>query len=236
MTVAIILSGGLGTRLQSLVQDQPKPMAKIGDRPFLEYLMDYWIYQGVSQFILSVGYKRKIIISHFGSKYKETPIVYVEEKELLGTGGGLVLAMQGLSEPFLLLNGDTYFEVSLEELKNFHEEKKADWTIALFQAKEADRYGRIDVDSNGKINQLKTANCQIGELANGGVYFISPMGLTSTLFKPGNRYSLEEEILPKLINEGKNILGLRQSKSFLDIGIPADYLFAQSFIPALIKK
>jgi len=231
MTTAVILAGGLGTRLRSVVPDMPKPMAKVGERPFLEYLMDYWINQGVTQFVLSVGYKSKIIIDHFGSMYKKIPITHAEEKEPLGTGGALVFAAQGLNKPFLLLNGDTYFEVSLKELNFFHQQTKSDWTIALFKANQSNRYGGITLDAKSKISYLKTAKSQSQEFANGGVYLINPMVLDSSLFEPGKKYSLEDEILPVLISDGKKIMGYKQSGRFLDIGIPSDYHLAQNFIP-----
>ena len=230
MTSAVILAGGLGTRLRSVVPDLPKPMANIGGRPFLEYLMDYWIEQGVSQFILSVGYKKKLIIDYFGSSYKRVPVVYAEESEPLGTGGALVLAAQGLKEPFLLLNGDTYFEVSFDELKDFHQKSGSICTIALFRATEANRYGTIIKDHLGRVQQIKTAKSQIGELANGGVYLVDPIGLDPLKFSPGDKYSLEDEILNNLINSGSMVMGIEQGSVFLDIGIPADYSSAEKII------
>lgn len=113
MITAIILAGGMGTRLRSAVPDLPKPMAPIHERPFLEHQMDYWIGQGVSRFIVSVGYMKEVIMDHFGASYRATPLTYAIEEEPLGTGGGLLLAAQGLSETFLVLNGDTFFEVDL---------------------------------------------------------------------------------------------------------------------------
>jgi D-glycero-alpha-D-manno-heptose 1-phosphate guanylyltransferase len=228
MITAVILAGGLGTRLRSVIPDLPKPMAPVHNRPFLEYLMDYWIAQGVAKFILSVGYKSKGIISHFGSAYKGVPVFYAEEDEPLGTGGGLVLAARGLTTPFLLLNGDTYFEVSLKELKYFHKKNHSDCTIVIFRSNEANRYGAIAIDGAGKIEKLKTAKCQVGEFANGGVYMINPLILAAS-FQPGQKYSLEDEVIATLIAGKKNIFGLEQSGKFLDIGIPADYISAQKF-------
>ncbi len=230
MTVAIILAGGLGTRLRSAVPDLPKPMAMVGDRPFLEHLMDYWINQGVSKFILSVGYKRELIINHFRLSYKNIPVAYETEDEPLGTGGGLILAAQELDESFLLLNGDTYFEASLADLKHFHKKNNADWTIALFKAKEGGRYGGVTVDSAHKISELKTAKGEVGELANGGVYFIDPSSLVSRQFIAGKKYSLEEELIQSLVDYGMRVMGLEQKGVFLDIGIPKDYFAAQQII------
>jgi D-glycero-alpha-D-manno-heptose 1-phosphate guanylyltransferase len=230
MTVAVILAGGLGTRLRSAVPDLPKPMAQVGDRPFLEYLMDYWIKQGVCNFVLSVGYKRDSIINYFGSSYKNMPVSYVVEGEPLGTGGGLVLAAQKLNEPFLLLNGDTYFEASLADLKNSHIKNSSDWTIALFEANEGGRYGGITIDQSHKISALNTAKGEAGELANGGVYFIEPSSLDLEKFIAGKKYSLEDEVIKSLIEDGKKIVGIKQSGVFLDIGIPKDYFDAQQII------
>ena len=171
-----------------------------------------------------------MIINHFGSFYKGIDVTYVEENEPLGTGGGLVLAAQGLTQPFILLNGDTYFEVSLLELKNFHRIWSCDWTIALFRANESGRYGKISCNVDGNIAGISTQKCQIGEIANGGVYLIEPESLFSSKFNPGQIFSLEDQILPGLIDSRKRIMGLEQVGKFLDIGTPADYFFAEKLI------
>ena len=112
MPSAVILAGGLGTRLRSVVSDVPKPMAPVGGRPFLEYQLEYWINQGISRFVLSVGYRHEAITEHFGSRYKGVELEYAVEEQPLGTGGGLLLAAEKLKQdtPFLLLNKDTYFK------------------------------------------------------------------------------------------------------------------------------
>ena len=117
MTSAVILAGGLGTRLRSVVPYLPKPMAPINGRPFLEHQMRYWSTQGIDHFVLSVGYRYQTIIDYFGAQVEGASLDYVIEESPLGTGGGLVLASKKVSqqENFLLLNGDTYFEI---ELKN----------------------------------------------------------------------------------------------------------------------
>ena len=135
VTSAIILAGGLGTRLRGVVPDLPKPMAPISGRPFLEHQIDYWIKQGVSHFVLSVGYRHEVIVDHFGNRYKDAELDYVIEKTPLGTGGGLLLAVEkvGKDEPFLLLNGDTYFAVNLKTLVGFSMTHDADWCFSLFR-------------------------------------------------------------------------------------------------------
>lgn len=230
MTVVVVLAGGLGTRLRGVVPNLPKPMAEVRGRPFLEYLMDYWISQGASKFILSVCYKKDLIISHFGVDYNGIPIEYAVENERLGTGGGLVLAAQGLTQPFVLLNGDTYFEVSLKELISFHRSWNCDWTIGLFRANESDRYGEVSCNEHGRIIKIGTQKGQIGGLANGGVYLIEPKSIFSSKFNPGQAYSLEDQILPSLIADNQMIMGLEQANKFLDIGIPTDYFLAEKII------
>src|SRR2546425_12065025 len=115
---AIVLAGGLGTRLRSVVADVPKPMAPIGGRPFLEYLFDHWIGQGIRRFTLSVGYRHETITGHFGNAYRGVALRYVVEEAPLGTGGALLRTLGAFpgEAPVLLLNGDTYFPVDVERL------------------------------------------------------------------------------------------------------------------------
>ena len=121
---AIILAGGLGRRLRAAVPDVPKPMAPINDHPFLEYLIDYWISQGVDRFVLSVGYKHEIIKRHFGTRYKGIDVDYAVEDQPLGTGGGLLLALKRLRRtgPSLIMNGDTFFKVDLAPMRRYHQQ------------------------------------------------------------------------------------------------------------------
>lgn len=227
---ALILAGGLGTRLRSVVKNVPKPMADIEGRPFLTHLMDYWISQGVTRFILSVCYKKEKIIKYFGNEYKNTPLAYVEELEPLGTGGALLLACQTQNNHFLVLNGDTLFKVNLGKFTGFHLESKSDWTFALFKAEESERYGHIDIDTTGRVNNFQSGKSQVGQLSNGGVYIINPKILKHSGFEPGNKYSLEEVIIPTLINAGNHFFGFEEGAEFLDIGIPADYFRAQEIL------
>ena len=186
--VAIILAGGLGTRLRGTVPGLPKPMAPIRNCPFLEHQMDYWIKQGINRFILSVGYLKELIIEHFGNTYKGIPIEYAIENEPLGTGGGLLLAEKGLTEPFLVLNGDTFIEVDLDNLYEFHLERKSEWTFSLFRTSQFERYMGMDVSPNGEILSLKSESKKSSGLANGGVYLIEPSVLGSLTFKAGDRH------------------------------------------------
>ena len=231
-TTAIILAGGLGTRLRSVVPNLPKPMAPLNGRPFLEYQLDYWIAQGVHHFILSVGYRKEAIIAHFGETYCGARIQYVTETEPLGTGGGLLLAMEALpgDEPFLLLNGDTFFEVSLNEIKAFHAARQSDWTFLLFRTSEMDRYMGLDLDMDDRIISLSTASSNGESLANGGVYLISPNIVRRCEFPLDEQISLEERIIPDIMEIGGKVFGLECKGQFIDIGIPEDYQRAANML------
>lgn len=224
--VAIVLAGGLGTRLRDAVPDLPKPMAPIGGRPFLEHQLDYWIDQGIRDFVLSVGYKRDAIIRHFGSAYRGIPIRYAIEESPLGTGGGLLLAASCLEivTPILVLNGDTFFEVPLDEMLAFHRLRRSDWTFALFRTEETGRYMGMRVADDGRIESLRPSGAdRPGRLANGGVYLVEPAILQNCAYKAGDKASLEDDILSGLMDSGGRLYGFECSGRFIDIGIPEDY-------------
>lgn len=222
MTSAIILAGGLGTRLREAVPGLPKPMAPIGGRPFLECQMDYWIGEGVDHFVLSVGYLRNVIIDHFGDSYRGISIDYAIEEEPLGTGGGLLLAMQKVrGDTVLILNGDTFFEVSLTQIVRFHRDKKSQWTFALFSSNEDGRYMGVDVNPDGRINSLKSGSSAVGALANGGVYVVDKEFLKKFSFP--KKCSLEDDVLDVLFQAGARIYGQQFDGGFIDIGVPSDY-------------
>jgi len=225
MTSAIILAGGLGTRLRDVVPNLPKPMAPLNGRPFLEYQLDYWIAQGIRHFILSVGYRSEAIVSHFGETYGGARLEYVVEAEPLGTGGGLLLAMDLLTgnDAFLLLNGDTFFEVSLSELAAFHSARQSDWTLALFRTSEVGRYMGPGIDGDGRILTLRSETVCADRHANGGVYLISPHIIRNSNLLAGRRVSLEDEIMPCALAAGGRFFGLECEGRVIDIGVPDDY-------------
>ena len=230
ISTAIILAGGLGTRLKGVLKGLPKPMAPIRNRPFLEYQMDFWIEQGISRFILSVGYLNQSISSHFGDSYRSVQINYAHENTPLGTGGGLLMAAKNLAEPFLLLNGDTFFEVNLNDLCLFHSKHNAEWTMSLFRSKDLDRYMGVDLEDNGEILSLQSGGNELTLLANGGVYLVNPSALKRLNYKTYTKSSLENDLLPKFISLGGGLYGFESSGKFIDIGVPEDYYRAQKIL------
>lgn len=216
---AIILAGGLGTRLRAAVSDLPKPMAPVNGRPFLELLLEYWIGEGVRRFVLSVGYLAERITGHFGSHWCGADIVYASENEPLGTGGALLLALQKIKgEQVLVMNGDSYFAVRLKELMDLHAARRADWTLALFRSDDVKRYLGMSVAADGRIDSLSGANS-----VNGGVYIIQPAKLAELPWKAGDRVSLETDLLPHALGAGWRLYGREFDRPFVDIGVPQDY-------------
>ena len=229
---AIILAGGLGTRLRAAVPDLPKPMAPIAGRPFLEYLLDYWAAQGIRRFILSVGYRSGAIRDHFGATYHGVSVDYAEETSPLGTGGGLLLAARLLEgrSPVLVLNGDTFFAVDLAQLADFHHHSQSDWTFCTFRTRESGRYLGMDIAPGGRVNAFRN-NLGSGErLVNGGIYLLAPALLAAAGYSPGQALSLEEQLFPTLLAQGCRFYGTEFPGSFIDIGLPEDYARAAAIL------
>ena len=228
--LAIVLAGGLGTRLRGTIGEMPKPLAPVRGRPFLEYLLDYWIAQGVTRFILSVGYRHEAITGHFGTAFHGAAIRYVVEERPLGTGGGLLLACRSIAAPgpFLVLNGDTYFEARLEALREFHAARRAEATLALFRSPQHGRYAGLKIGSTGEVLALGTG--ERGGLANGGVYLMERSLLDGGPWQPSSSVSLEEDILPFALGAARRVFGLECPGRFLDIGVPEDYARAADLL------
>lgn len=216
---AVVLAGGLGTRLRAAVSDVPKPMAPVNGRPFLERLLDYWIGQGVRRAVLAVGYLHDTIRRHFGDQYRGCAIAYSVEDQPLGTGGALAQALPLVhQETFLVLNGDTYFAVPLEALSAFHRQRDADVSMSLFRS-DNPRYTGISLGADGRV----TAFTGHG-LANGGVLVFERSALQGL---PHGAASLEKDVLPKL---GGPVYGCVFDVPFVDIGLPEDWRAAANII------
>jgi len=232
MTTAVILAGGLGTRLRSVVSDRPKPMAEVAGKPFLAHLMRYWLIQGIERFILSVGYRADQIECYFGSTFEGCKVEYVHERFPMGTGGALLLCQEskGFKEPFLVLNGDTYFQVSLQALQDMIKWSHADWVLSLFPTNDSRRYMPLKVEGSGRISfESGVDPNRKGQStwANGGVYWFDPKALAILGGRISN-ISLESGIFPKCVGLGQAFFGLRSDALFIDIGVPEDYTRAQT--------
>jgi D-glycero-alpha-D-manno-heptose 1-phosphate guanylyltransferase len=227
----LILAGGFGTRLKSVVSDVPKPMAPIAGRPFLAYLLDYWIGQGIQRFVLSTGYLGNIIRAYFSEIYHGAVIDYVHEKSPLGTGGALRLTLNSVSwtkETALMANGDTWFPVDLKQLCGDAEHQNLPITLALKTIGKNDRYGGVDIGSDGKVKRFGVKSKGQTHI-NGGCYLFNVGTLKQALTKMPETFSLEGDFLPLYAANGLVGSSL-QDQPFLDIGIPKDYQKASTFL------
>lgn len=233
MLQALVLAGGAGTRLRSVLGDNVnKTMAPIAGKPFLEYLIMRLQSQNIVDIILAVGYKADAIESYFGRGERwDVRLVYSREQDFLGTGGAVKLAEDRIrGDEFLVLNGDTFFDADLGELVRFHHDTRATATLALAQVENAARFGAVGVDEGGRIVSFreKDAHAYAG-LINGGIYVLSRKVLE--MIPTGQVCSLERDVCPALV--GHNLFGRSFPGFFIDIGVPADYEHLQANPSAL---
>jgi NDP-sugar pyrophosphorylase family protein len=226
---ALILAGGTGTRLRPLVSDRPKPMASVGETPFLELQLRWLREHGVKRFIFCVGYLHEQIRSHFGDGSRwNVEVDYSVEETLLGTGGALKQAERRVDGPFLALNGDSFLEFDPTPLVRFHRETKARHprclgTLALTLVPDARAFGSVELDRAGRILSFEEKN----ELAagpgliNAGVYVLEPGLLTA--IDSDRKVSLERETFPSVLKHGFQLFAYKAEGFFADIGTPPGY-------------
>jgi len=222
---AIVLAGGLGTRLARVTRDIPKPMAPVGSRPFLEYLLDDLVEQGVEQTVLAVSYRWEVIREHFGSVYRGMDLGYSVEENPLGTGGAIRLALESLTDDeFIVLNGDTRFRVDLVEMEKRHRNGGAPLTIALKRVTDTGRFGRVEVSADGAVISFQGKSTGSPGWINGGVYI-----LNSSLFRDfpmPAKFSFEQDLIEPNIDRIQP-RAFQSDAYFIDMGIPEDYQRAQ---------
>lgn len=227
LSQAIILAGGFGTRLQSVVSDVPKPMAPVNGAPFLDYLLRYLKHYGLESVVLSTGHLSEKISERYQNEHNGLRIAYTREESPLGTGGGIRLAMEQCSaKHVLVLNGDSFFDINLFSFYNQHGSFHSDCSLALRQVSDAARYGTIKLGDMGAIKKFREKDGEHAPgLINAGVYLIKrELFLAKT---PTNTvFSIEQDFFEPRLNE-LNIFGFEKEGYFIDIGIPEDYTQAQ---------
>ena len=231
---AVVLVGGLGTRLRSLVTDVPKPMAPVGEVPFLDILLERLLqYREIERVVLAVGYKREVVQAYFGNEKCGRPVVYAVEAEPLGTGGGILNAIvKTQSDEILVLNGDTLFEVDVAAMLEHHRQRRADLTMALKPMRDFERYGTVEREGSRVAGFHEKQYKEAGNI-NGGVYL-----LARDLFDKlpvealPKQFSFETDVLERYCDR-LEIHGFVSEGYFIDIGIPSDYLRAQEDLLSL---
>lgn len=227
---AIVLAGGFGTRLKDCLEDIPKPLAPIGGSPFICRVLDYLYANGVHRVIISTGYLAEKIENTIGKKYRGMTVGYSREESPLGTGGGIKKALGCCAEDnVVVVNGDSFFDVDLFEMKKFHEASGCKLTLAAKHIENAYRSGLLDFKNGRLCGFLENGVAPSGHI-NGGVYFINRNLLDSVAEE---KFSFESKILAS----GEYEIGVFESDGyFIDIGIPESYKLAEKEKNNLISK
>ncbi len=237
---AIILAGGFGTRLQSVVSDLPKPMAPINNIPFLNYQLNYLKHFGVKHVVLSVGHLADKIQDYYKTSFNGISVSYTKELSAMGTGGGIRLALEKCDDKqAIVLNGDSFFDINLKDFYHLHYIHESDFSIAGRKVEEAGRYGTIKLGKfflpsyNGDDSrnfyraeafQEKSEKNEAG-IINGGIYILNKKQFFKHT-KPAHAFSIEKDFFEKQTQ--KLDIGVYLSDGyFIDIGIPEDYTKAQ---------
>jgi NDP-sugar pyrophosphorylase family protein len=212
---AVILAGGIGSRLSSLIADRPKPLASVRGRPFIEYLFDQLVAAHVNDAVICTGHMAAMIEDAFGQNYGPLQLRYSVERQAMGTGGALKLALPMLrSDPVLVLNGDSHCNVDLHAFLAFHRHARAEASIALSFERDARRFGSVHLDYEGRIERFEI---------NAGIYLLSQR-LINTM-STGKQISIEREVFPLWC--GRGLYGFRSAARLIDIGTPESYAEAQ---------
>jgi len=224
---AVILAGGLGIRLQSVVSDKPKVLAEVSGRPFLAYLLEQVAAAGFRDVVLCTGYMAEKVQDCFGRAYGPLQISYSREDKPLGTGGALRWALLDISsDTVLVMNGDSYIEVDLSAYVSWFFQKKCRAALLLTKVPDAARYGRVILNEDEDVVAFKEKQEGSGAgWINAGVYLIERSLIAS--IPTGIPYSLEREFFPALA--GKGLLGFCTEGRFIDIGTPESYAQTEAF-------
>lgn len=227
---AIILCGGAGLRLRSVTGDAPKSLASIGGRPFLDILLSQLRRHAFQRVILAVGYQSDLIRSYFDNRATDMSLEYSIETTPLGTGGALRNAVDLVkSASVLIMNGDSYTDADLFGFVADYDEAKADLSALVVPMDGRVDCGLVSVDPSGRVLGFKEKQSVTGmQYVNAGIYMAAKRILND--IPPNQRISLEEELFPRLLAEGKNIRAFHHSGKCIDIGTPERYLNAQQIL------
>lgn len=219
---AILLAGGLGTRLRGVVDDRPKPMAMIDGKPFMEYVIHELTKYGIREIIFAVGYKGSMIEEYFGDGSAfGISVFYAYEEELLGTAGAIKNAGKFVTDDtFLVINADTFYQIDYNRLFDIKEEKTLEMALVLREVPDVSRYGMAVLkDGYLTVFNEKSKETKPGTI-NGGIYLMNRELLSEI---PEGKVSLENEMIPGWLKEKRQLGGIVNDGYFIDIGIPQEY-------------
>lgn len=223
---AIILAGGLGTRLRSVVSDKPKVLSSVAGKPFLSYLIDFFSEQGINHFIFSIGFLGEQIEEFLNHYYINLNYSISKEESPLGTGGAIKQSLNYCKEENILIaNGDTFFKVDIPTLFAQHISRDAECTLALKQMHNFDRYGTVELNDDGvSIKSFEEKSFRAVGLINGGVCMLKKQSFFQQ--EQPEVFSFEKDFLEPNIARLK-MEGFISEEYFIDIGVPLDYQKAQ---------
>ena len=231
---AVLLVGGIGTRLQAVLPAIPKPLAPVGDAPFLHLLLRQLRSQGIRRFVMCTGHLADQVEKEFSDGHKwDVAIAYSTESRPLGTAGAVKFAEGYIAEAsdFLVLNGDSFLELDFRELIRFHREHDGLISIAVRKVPDATRYGTIQLDTHNRVVGFREKiGARVPGIVNGGVYVFKRAILQHI---PDGPASLEKDVFPRLLEHG--VYALEQQGMFIDIGTPEDYARAQTLYHSLYQ-
>jgi D-glycero-alpha-D-manno-heptose 1-phosphate guanylyltransferase len=217
----IVLAGGLGTRLKEAVPELPKCLAPVAGLPFLQHVIVQMQKQGVEHFIFSLGYKHEFITDFLSSTFPNLHYSLSIEDQPLGTGGAILKAMELCKqENIIVINGDTFFNISLDPVMSFHTQNQSACTLVLKPMKNFDRYGVVELNNAHQIVAFQEKKYYDFGLINGGTYVINKDKFLQKNLP--EKFSFEKDYLEKEIGNEK-IMGFVQDVYFIDIGIPEDF-------------
>lgn len=240
--IVLILAGGLGQRLRSVVKDLPKPMALVAGKPFLAHILSQLVKQpSITEIVMSVGYKADAISSYFGENFYGIPIKYCVETEPLGTGGAIkkFVLDYDVKEPFFVKNGDTYFDTNFNHLRVIMKQYNPLMVLEAIEHIDTLRYGTLKTKNiEGVTNVAKVVGfyekqLNKGTLINTGSYLLQP-----EIFRMQKKckFSFESDLMTQLAAKGSIYCSKSVHSDFLDIGVPEDFYAAQTKIPDWRKK
>jgi NDP-sugar pyrophosphorylase family protein len=231
---AAILAGGMGTRLRSVLADRPKVLAPVHGRPYLTHLLDQLAAAGISAVVLLTGHGAGQVSETLGASYADMRLIHSPEVKPLGTGGALRNALSKLtSADVLLQNGDSWCDVELADFLKFHRMNDAELSVVLVKAADPSRFGQVRVAADERVVCFEEKTAGGSGWINAGIYLIARSLIRE--IQAEQDVSLEREMIPRWIQEGKKVFGYRHTGRFLDIGTPESYAAAERFIPKSVR-
>jgi D-glycero-alpha-D-manno-heptose 1-phosphate guanylyltransferase len=229
----IILAGGLGTRLRAVVADQPKVLAPVNNRPFLQYIIDNALKQGCEHIVLSTGYLHEKVEEFVNEKYPGKDISFAIENEPLGTGGGIQNALnQCRTDEVLVLNGDTFFNIDYKMFYHHHNHHQSVFSVALKPMREFDRYGTVTCDQHRRITSFNEKQFMKEGMINAGVYILNKTGFCSMNWP--QKFSMEKDFMERY-TASIHMCAFPYDEYFIDIGIPEDYARAEEDFKTMFR-